>query len=179
MKMQRNQKSFTLASRQEVSGLLVGALVFLSAPGISMASEQFPPELRKIVPDLDCTPACMTCHSTEPGEAGTAGRNTSTDEPQGTLFAARMEDFGLKPGDVDSVATAYEALVADQAANPEGEENVDLTLSWAPCAGEVVYGCGAQIAPRPTPSAPARAWALLAGLVAAGIGFRRFFRAAK
>jgi hypothetical protein len=168
MKMQRNQRSPSCVLSVGVRGplLFAGVLAGLLSPGRVLASEEFPAELKKVVSELDCKPACMTCHSTEPGEAGTARQG-------GTPFAAAMIENGLVAGDVDSVGKAYDKLLVD---NPD---NVDLTLSWAPCQGEVVYGCGAQMAPGPAPSAPARPWALLAGLLALGVGLRRFLGAAK
>lgn len=134
-----------------------GALSFLFltvcsivAPAEVHASDEFPSELQKAA-NTACIPACITCHTTEPGTRGTAN--------QPFAIAMQAQDPPLIAGEPETVKPAYDAVVAQQASLPEDDPN-KLDLDF-PCEADVLYGCGAHMAPRPLDTT----WAWILSLV--------------
>jgi hypothetical protein len=130
----------------------------LAAPDEARASETFPIELQKASGSA-CVPACITCHTTEPGIQGTATQP----------FAEAMRDNGLIQGDPATVQPAYDAVIAEQALLPDDDPN-KLDLNF-PCEADVLYGCGAHVAPRPLDTT--WAWLLSLAGVSAWVFTRR------
>jgi len=119
----------------------------------AFSSEEYPSVLQEEL-DMACPPTCLVCHTTQPGEEGSASK----------AFATSLKGFGLKAENEDSLRSALEDLImagtdsdddgaADQvelASEPPSDPNDALLTPTAPgegmCAAEVKYGCGAQIA---------------------------------
>ncbi len=152
------------------------AFVTLLFPALADASPEFVGELQEQL-QMQCTPRCSVCHTSNPGSAGTATQP----------FAVTMKNAGLAPGDIDTVGPALESLkgpdkdepsddidsdgdgVSDLSelttgveADPNDPDSVALAARdpSVPGAGEacelVDYGCGAHVARQPT--APAGVW---------------------
>ncbi len=158
---------------------LASLLTVLTFASPSLASPAFPNAVREAA-NMSCTPSCTLCHETDPGVSGSAGKP----------FATAMLAAGLEIGNPDSVAPAYASLPAalDMASDddsftdqqelevqdnlPSDPNNAESTPGNGPsiCAGEVLYGCGAQIAPSNEPQ-PWTAWFLLLA-VGGGISWR-------
>lgn len=145
--MIRPSASTRPAGRGALSLLLL-ALCSIVAPAEVHASDEFPVELQKAA-NTACIPACITCHTTEPGTQGTANQP----------FAEAMKANGLIAGDVAKVKPAYDQVVTQQALLPEDDPN-KLDLDF-PCEADVLYGCGAHMAPRPLDTT----WAWILSLV--------------
>jgi hypothetical protein len=141
-----------LASNRPVGRATLSLLLFsmctVMAPDEVRASDEFPVELQK-ASAFACVPACITCHTTEPGTERTATQP----------FAVAMQAHGLTAGEPESVQPAYDAVVAEQALLPEDDPN-KLDLNF-PCEADVLYGCGAHVAPRPLDTT----WAWILSLV--------------
>lgn len=133
--------------------------VLVLAPHASFASPTFPAELEKAA-QLDCTPACISCHTTEPGVSGSANQP----------FADAMQANGLTAGKPDTLAPAYAAVLVEQSTLPP-EEQLDLNF---PCEADILYGCGAHIAPEaPSPIWP---WLFASSVLAVLVTTRRWRR---
>ncbi len=124
----------------------------------AFASPEFPAELREVA-GMDCTPACTVCHTVNPGRARTAEQPFALSMTDKDLLG----DDVLVADDVESLAAAYAALPDDHDSDrdgvpdkeeleSEGASDPSVDGVGTPCAAEIKYGCGGQIA-RPT-SAP-------------------------
>jgi len=146
---------FERLARTVVAGMLVSAAALCASP--AHASPEYPGELRKVA-GLSCVPQCTVCHTTNPGQAGTAVQP----------FAIAMRSKGLLAGNPGLIKPSYEALKTDTA-HPEYLEmtqklesgydpNYDVALGQLVCGP--TYGCGARIAKAPPKHPDAFAWAL-------------------
>jgi hypothetical protein len=155
---------------RRVRAVVVGAFVSLAtlAAAPAQASPDYPAELRKAAA-LSCVPQCIVCHTTNPGESGTALQP----------FSLAMRQKGLLPGSPATLSVAYEALKADP--NPDYVAMIERLESgynpnYDPALGQLLcgptYGCGAHIAKAPPKPFDAFAWAL--GAVALLVTARTF-----
>lgn len=124
----------------------------------AFSSEEYPTVLNDQL-EMTCLPTCLVCHTTLPGEEGSATKP----------FATGLRSFGLVASDEDSLKDALKQMIATGADSDEDgfTDQAELTAELpsdpndvvvtpiAPgegmCAGEVKYGCGAQIAHRSLP----------------------------
>lgn len=144
------------------------ALGTLSQSGAALASPPFPSALRAAA-DMECTPSCAVCHTTDPGRSGTAGKG----------FAIAMAPQGT---DEDALFTAYENLADDVDTDADGVPDKAELMASPPtdpnapgeasiCTGEVEYGCGAHVASVPQKG---NGWPwLLAGVSGLCVAFLR------
>jgi hypothetical protein len=133
--------------------------------GVSRAEEPFPAAMQDAA-GLDCTPACLLCHTTNPGEAGTWA---------GKKFGVYMATHGVTKGSgASAVANAYNAYKADPA---QAQGAMRLANGQDPdtgldlCVGPT-YGCGAHVAAK-TPPNDASALLWIAAAMAVGALVRR------
>src|SRR6187431_1234208 len=91
---------FDRLARTLIASALVSAAAFNAAP--VQASPEYPGELRKVA-GLACVPQCTVCHTTNPGEAGTALQP----------FALAMRSKGLLAGNPALIKPSYDALKTD------------------------------------------------------------------
>jgi len=136
--------------------LLVSCFLLARPAG---ASPVFPTELRDEL-SMACLPTCKVCHTTDPGEEGTASRP----------FAATLVGLGLEAKDEESLHDAIAALgtsdsdkdgdsdIAELTNDPPTDPNDPMATIAMPgvgmCDAEVNYGCGAHVAGFPSRSAP-------------------------
>lgn len=126
---------------------------FLLAPS-ALASPSYPSVMEQQL-EMSCPARCLVCHTTDPGEAGTASQD----------FAATLKGFGLEQKDDDSLKDALAQLEANPAdsdgdgandivelrADPPSDPNnaMEGPLSSGRvgvCDAVTNYGCGASIA---------------------------------
>lgn len=171
---QANASAIPCGTPQRNTRQLLGlglAIVLLTTTFASPSSAypEYPNAVREAA-SMSCTPSCTLCHIADPGTAGTSSKSFAA-----AMKAANPEILG---GDPDSIAIAYAALsdtedsdadgtpdkqeLEDQMNLPSDPNNGDSALGNGPtiCAGEVLYGCGAQIATSKEPQ-PFAVWSLL------------------
>jgi len=126
---------------------------FLLAPSV-LASPSYPSVMEQEL-EMSCPPRCLACHTTDPGEAGTANQ----------AFAATLKGFGLKQDDDDSLKDALDELQAstpdsdgdgandvaelraDPPSDPNDNKETPLTSGRVGiCDAVTNYGCGASVA---------------------------------
>jgi hypothetical protein len=158
---------------------------FLLAPS-ALASPSYPSVMEQEL-EMSCPPRCLVCHTTDPGEAGTASQE----------FASTLKSFGLEQKDDDSLKDALAQLqanptdsdgdgandIAELRADPPSDPNnaMESPLSTGRvgiCDAVTNYGCGASIAgagsrsPLGTSNSAKLAWIALAFTLGA-LGMRR------
>jgi hypothetical protein len=127
----------TASISSRLSLAVISGLVCLGLnAGIAQAREVFPGELQTAA-GLQCAPSCIACHTTNPGQAGTAKKR-----------------FGIKMAAAiaTGVGPAWEKLVmAAEGGDAESQElvtairaGIDADTGANLCG--VQYGCGARIA---------------------------------
>lgn len=155
---------------------LVFVGVLFSAPS-ALASPSFPSVTQEEL-DMVCPPQCTLCHTTDPGESGTASKD----------FAATLKSFGLREKDDDSLRDALEELelinpdtdedgsrdVAELKADPPSDPNSDQETATSPgrvgiCDAEFNYGCGASVASLRGGAPRTLGWTWLGLLAAVGL----------
>ena len=157
---------------------LVAGLAVMFSTRTAEASDTFPGEIQELL-SLDCTPACILCHTTPDGGVGTMR------EPFGTYM--REKGAFTLGVDVALAAAVQENHDADDdGANDVAEIEANTNPNVAdtpdnpsdPICSEAEYGCGARIAPA-RGSAPAdKGWSLLAALGVVVLLLRQRRRAA-
>lgn len=168
----------------------VRAVGLLLVTGIAGASPSYPSAIREQFPEMSCTPKCSICHLSNPG----LGSNAS--QP----FSRSLLEAGLKAQDVESLVSALATLERDGTdSDKDGVVDVDELRGGSassgsagaatsgdvrdpsvpgvgdPCAEEVRYGCGAQVAGSPPSSSTLGVVAL--GLLAGALVLLRRGRA--
>jgi hypothetical protein len=148
-------------------GLALASFVSASAE----ASQAFPSTVMAEY-DMPCAPTCTLCHTTNPGQAGTAF--------MGQPFGRAVFANGALPTNVDSLKKALAAIKTNKV-DSDGDKTPDfeeLAQGDDPGkAGEARlcgpnYGCGAHIAKAPAKNGGA--WVLAACAAAlVTFGFRR------
>lgn len=167
-------------------GGVAGALLL---PGVAFASPDFPSTVRTHL-DMSCTPKCSICHLTDPGLGSNANqvfaqtilgqvgeRSLSPEtlvEILDELAAAQTDSDEDGVSDIDELrGSSGEGSGQAGAGSSGATRDPSVVGAGDPCAGEVLYGCGAaQVAPAPAP----RAWygvAAVLGLFASLWFFRR------
>jgi hypothetical protein len=153
---------------------------FALALGIALASfGSVPAEASQAFPstvqaeyDMPCAPTCTLCHTTNPGQAGTAAF--------GQLFGKLVFANGALPTNVDSLKKALAAIKlnkvdSDGNMTPDFEELAEGEDPNKPGEARLCgpnYGCGAHIAKAPAKNGGA--WVLAACAAAlVTFGFRR------
>jgi len=158
---------------------------FLFAPS-AFGSPSYPSVMEQEL-GMVCPARCLACHTTDPGEAGTASQD----------FALTLRGFGLEQDNDDSLKDALKQLEAsssdsdgdksldvvelraDPPSDPNNSQETPLTSERVGiCDAETNYGCGASIAgvgsrlPLRTHTPAQLAWVVLA-LAGAALGLRR------
>lgn len=146
--------------------IAIAATLGLAATQAS-ASPEFPAALSKAA-EMKCVPQCTVCHTTNPGQSGTARQP----------FAIAMIGHGLLPGNPMLVDVAFTALKNDQnptyqamvtALTGNFDPNYDASLGQLACGPS--YGCGAHVAKAPPRDLSVFGW-VLGALALFGIGQR-------
>jgi MYXO-CTERM domain-containing protein len=133
-----------------LQGLIVGASLVALWPSAAHARPEYPGALQEAA-DMVCVPTCLMCHTTSPGTI-----TTFAQRPVGNLLL----NYGLKPGEPDTMKGAWDNLVAHQndatcafgtvtcptvvQLVPQGIEPMTKQIVCGP-----TYGCGATVAERP------------------------------
>lgn len=146
---------------------VLSLLLGLALPSVAAASEEFPTELRAVA-ELECTPTCTVCHTSDPGTNGTATKPFA--------MAMKHDSFGdnkLVGAKPETVAKAYEALDPDgdgEFADPaDNTKTIKLTYD---CQAEVDYGC--SVDPKPKQGGSTGFWTpLLLSALGLGVFARR------
>jgi MYXO-CTERM domain-containing protein len=130
-------------------------LLGVALPRPAAASDEFPTELREAA-GLDCTPTCTTCHTTDPGQAGTAT----------TSFARAMILEGLVPQRPETVLQAFADIDPDGDGSYVDPDDSTKTIEIDfECQAEVDYGCSVESKP-----SGSSAWWLPLLLASLGLG---------
>lgn len=172
------------SARQLVLALGVAVASFVSAP--AQASQTYPSVIAEEF-DMPCAPTCTLCHSTNPGQSGTA--------VSGQLFGQALAFSGVSGMNEDSLRTALAKIKAGTADTlplrmPDGmPDSADVDGDGIGAYDELKegndpnkpgdarlcgpeYGCGAHIAKAPAKNGGA--WVLAASAAAlVTFGFRR------
>ena len=153
------------------AGLLVSSLALHAR-----AEPTFPGAIQEAA-GIPCTPTCLLCHFTIPGE------DSNWHQPFGDAVVAN----GLKPGEPASLNTVV-ANLRSKMVDSDGDGKLDVDELAAgtnpndPAPGAEVcgpqYGCGAHIAPPPPAQRAPIMWWLVTALALAGwVALRRSRRA--
>lgn len=130
---------------------VLSLLLGVALPRAAAASEEFPTELRAVA-DLECTPTCTVCHTSDPGTNGTATKPFAM-----AMKNTNLGDNKLVAAKPETVAKAYEALDPDgdgEFPDPaDAEKTLKLTYE---CQAEIDYGCA--VAPKPEKGGSASWW---------------------
>ncbi len=164
-------------------------LAFLIATGLSgsaLATEELPGVLQEAIQeatgDFDCLPACSTCHTTEPGQAGTATKPLAQlllGNQKLTLSDGSTQTIeGLELTQPETLKVAFMSLdgadmIEDGVIKDPVSGAVYFDPSQAACQAEVDYGCSIDAA-GPTGQTSVAWWApLLLSALGLGVFLRR------
>ncbi len=157
------------SARQFTFALGFAAVSFVAAS--AQASDTFPSVVKDEY-DMLCVPTCTLCHTTNPGQSGTAMR--------GQLFGQLVWNNGALPKLDDRLKTAL-AAIKEKGTDSDGDMTSDfdeLNEGYDPnkpgdarlCGPN--YGCGAHIAKAPAKNGGAWVLAVTAAALVT-FGFRR------
>jgi hypothetical protein len=139
--------------RSVIAGLFL-SFSFAAVP--ASAAPTFPAAIQDAA-GIPCTPTCLLCHKTNPGEAG----NWNT--PFGITVKGNGAD-AKHPESIQTVVANLRAKMTDS--DDDGKLDVDelaagtdpnKTESWAEICAPL-YGCGAHVAVAPPPTRSTALW---------------------
>lgn len=155
--------------------------ILVSAPLLVVQTAFASPEFPSVIESelaMSCPPSCVVCHTTDPGQDGTAEQPLAFTLVGLGLAAAdegSLKDALAQLGAADSDDDGFTDVAELQAQIPSSPNDPALTPN-APgggvCDAQINYGCGATIASR-APSRPNWVWLGLALAGALGIAARR------
>jgi hypothetical protein len=140
-----------------VRSVIKGLFFLLSLVAVPASAEPTFPGAIQEAAKIPCTPTCLLCHLTVPGEP------SNWTQPFGLTVRAN----GLVPGHPESIQTVVDNLRAKMVdTDHDGKLDVDELAAGtdpnkADPKAEVcgpVYGCGAHVATAPLPARPTALW---------------------
>lgn len=159
---------------------LATAVTVLLQASAGAARPEFPGEMKDTM-QLDCTPACLLCHTVEEGGAENLNQYGLHTISQGITVGGGPKAVFAESGPAAVCAEGADPTSCDFDSDGTSDRD-EIILNTDPrteekvaVCSDAVYGCGAQVAPGNT--APASPWAALAALGVAAFLLRQLRRA--